>query len=267
MKIHPAAELFPMMSGDELRAMASDIKAYGQNEPCCTLNGSLLDGRNRLKACEMAGVEPIFHELPDDTDPWKYVLTANLHRRHLTPSQRGIVAGKIANMGVGRPRKEIVQNCTISKNEDNGSNPPENDGNEGGMTLDDAAESLDVSRRTVATAKSVIAGAAPELVAAVEAGDVTLGLAKKLIDECPDKRKQAELAGKGKDAIKEFVEVPSDAKPSPKSDPHAIIRKCQKEIDIVMRTVDDLHMAKKNLKQRKAIFAALDDLRTLVFDW
>jgi hypothetical protein len=51
LKVHPAAELFPLMPPDELKALAHDIKANGL---CSTItldeDDSLLDGRNRLDA-------------------------------------------------------------------------------------------------------------------------------------------------------------------------------------------------------------------------
>ena len=59
MTSHPFAELFPMMDDGELKELANDIKANGQREDITTLDGMILDGRNRFRACEMAGVEPM----------------------------------------------------------------------------------------------------------------------------------------------------------------------------------------------------------------
>jgi hypothetical protein len=57
LKIHPAAELFPMMSADELRELGEDIKKNNLHEGVALLDGMLLDGRNRLDAMEMAGIK------------------------------------------------------------------------------------------------------------------------------------------------------------------------------------------------------------------
>lgn len=89
--IHPAANLFPMLSEKELRELADDIKAHGLLNSIVLLDGKVLDGRNRLAACDMAGVEPRTEEYRGTT-PVEYVLAANLKRRHLTASQKAAVA-------------------------------------------------------------------------------------------------------------------------------------------------------------------------------
>jgi hypothetical protein len=57
----------------------------------------VLDGRNRLKACEMAGVAPD-HCVYPGVDPIGFVLSANLHRRHLDTSQRSMVALRVEKL-------------------------------------------------------------------------------------------------------------------------------------------------------------------------
>jgi hypothetical protein len=83
-----------MLGDDELGALAADIAANGLHQPIVTTPaGLVLDGRNRLAACERAGVEPTF--VVYDGDPVAYVLSANEHRRHLTPSQRAMLIVKV----------------------------------------------------------------------------------------------------------------------------------------------------------------------------
>lgn len=91
-EIHPAAEIFPMMCADEMRGLVGDIKENGLREPITLLDGRVLDGRNRLEACERAGVEPRFDSLAECADPVRWVLSHNLHRRHLTATQRALAA-------------------------------------------------------------------------------------------------------------------------------------------------------------------------------
>lgn len=92
---HPAADIFPMLGEEELAALAADIKANGQQEAILFVNEGrrelILDGRNRLLACLRAGVEPKFSIYEGD-DPIGRVVSLNMHRRHLTPSQRSMAA-------------------------------------------------------------------------------------------------------------------------------------------------------------------------------
>ena len=96
--VHPAAELFPMMGAEALQALADDIKAHGQREPVILFDRKVLDGRNRLLACEMAGVEPRVVTMESDEigSPTTFVLSLNLLRRHLDESQRAMVGAREA---------------------------------------------------------------------------------------------------------------------------------------------------------------------------
>jgi hypothetical protein len=91
MKVHPDADIFPMMPDDELAALADDIKANGLIHPIVTglLDNEevLIDGRNRLKACEIAGVKPTYKKLNGENQK-AFILSVNVSRRHLTSGQR-----------------------------------------------------------------------------------------------------------------------------------------------------------------------------------
>jgi hypothetical protein len=84
---HPAASAYPMMPEEELAIMVADMREHGFDfrYPVYLLDGQVLDGRNRQKAALLAGVEPIYADLPADTDAEQFVERANEHRRHLTP--------------------------------------------------------------------------------------------------------------------------------------------------------------------------------------
>ena len=90
--IHPAADLFPMMTADELQELAADIETNGLRFPIMMDAGGkvLIDGRNRLEACKLAKVEPRFAKLPDGSDPLAYIASANLMRRNLTKGQQAM---------------------------------------------------------------------------------------------------------------------------------------------------------------------------------
>jgi hypothetical protein len=68
------------------------IRAHGLREPITTYEGKILDGRNRDHACLSAGVTPIYEPLPDGCSPLDFVISMNLKRRHLNPSQRAMIA-------------------------------------------------------------------------------------------------------------------------------------------------------------------------------
>lgn len=76
---HPYADAFPMASEEELGELASSIAAVGLIHPIVlTPQGEVLDGRNRLAACEKAGVEPTFETRDGDDDDYKeFVIGAN----------------------------------------------------------------------------------------------------------------------------------------------------------------------------------------------
>jgi hypothetical protein len=93
--IHPAADVFPMLPEDELQELAEDIKHNGLRESIKTHKGLLIDGRNRLAACQIAGVDAQIEELNGATDPVAYILSANINRRHLTKGQRAMAVAMI----------------------------------------------------------------------------------------------------------------------------------------------------------------------------
>lgn len=96
--VHPAAELFPLMKGTDFGLLVEDIDANGLREPVLLYQGLILDGRNRLRACEIAGVEPRFVESDGVGSPLALVLSRNLHRRHLNEGQRAIIAARAKGM-------------------------------------------------------------------------------------------------------------------------------------------------------------------------
>ena len=120
--IHPAAELFPSMSESELRELAEDIKKNGLQN-CVTLckyknKLAVLDGRNRLDAMELAGIKTggddaeIFR--PCKTDPYEYVLSANIHRRHLTAEQKREIIEKLLKAKPEASDRQIAKQTKTS---------------------------------------------------------------------------------------------------------------------------------------------------------
>jgi hypothetical protein len=101
-KVHPAADVFPMMSDEELKALGEDIKANGLRERIkFWRDDQLVEGRNRMAALYLAGIKVRAEHkqyLNYDADPVAYVISANIHRRHLTEKQQIdlIIAARMA---------------------------------------------------------------------------------------------------------------------------------------------------------------------------
>jgi N6-adenosine-specific RNA methylase IME4 len=152
---HPLAKLFPLMEGDDLAALATDVKANGLREPIVLLDGLILDGRNRFRACVIAGVEPSFKEYDGD-DPLAFVISLNLTRRHLNESQRAMVAARMATLKDGQ--RQLGQLAHVP-------------------TQGDAARALNVSERSVKRAAQVRDHAAPEIIHAVDQGRLAVSAA------------------------------------------------------------------------------------------
>lgn len=188
--IHPAANLFPMMGDAEFGRLVEDIRENGQHEPIVYWRQQLLDGRNRLKACRELDIVPDTCELDDDAEPYRWVVSANLHRRHLTESQRALVAAKL--QGVYKPAAAERQKSTLKKGAD--PVPVNLPGREVGETRDKVAQQLNVSPKSVSDAAAVIKHGSPELVQAVESGDVAASRAAKVARSDTPKAQQLKQA-------------------------------------------------------------------------
>jgi hypothetical protein len=149
---HPAASIFPMMSNEDFTALKEDIRAHGQLEDVVLLDGKVLDGRHRLRACRELGIAPRRCELTECDDPIACVLSKNLHRRHLSQSQRAQCAADVAKLRKGGDRKS---------DDFKGSNDP---------SIAEAAKAFQVSEPSVKRAKHVSDHGDKAVVDAVKAG-------------------------------------------------------------------------------------------------
>jgi hypothetical protein len=98
--------LLPRLKRGEFDQLVTDIKKHGLREPITTYKGLILDGRNRQAACGLAGVTPHYREYKGD-DPVSFVISANLHRRHLTSAQKRTLIGKLMKLHYKRSNTQI----------------------------------------------------------------------------------------------------------------------------------------------------------------
>lgn len=211
---HPAADLFPMMETEAIKRLAADIKEHGLRDPVVMHEDKVLDGRNRLKACDVAKVKPRFVEwfnLLDEAgdqnenpSPVEWVLSRNLHRRHLTESQRAMVAAASLPMLKEEAKERSGTRTDLRANLPTG---------EAGRARDKAAELASVSPRSVAHAAKVVEKAIPELADAVRSGEVAVSTAAAIADE--PEEVQRELVAEGPKAIREVASAKRKEKLTP----------------------------------------------------
>lgn len=151
---HPIADEFPLLEGDEYARFRDGIKDLGQLEPIARQGGVILDGRNRLRAVLELGIEPRFAEY--DGDPMRFIVAKNIERRHLELGARALIATRLASRSRGRRAKS---------------------GGSAGLTQAQAGELLGVDARRIREAGEVVAKATPQVVDALERGDVSLDAA------------------------------------------------------------------------------------------
>jgi hypothetical protein len=192
--VHPICDRYPLMSLERLRELADDIAAVGIRDEiltCRTKQGgplTLIEGRDRLNACQLLGW-PIF----DGKGNWSRKILPHVHflgvltgdqirsvvrsknylRKHLTESQRAMIAAEDANMEQGRPITGTVA---------------------GLVTQAEAAEEQDVSERLVRSAKR-IKREAPAEAEKIKRGEKSIAkVNRELQKEKQPRKSPAELA-------------------------------------------------------------------------
>lgn len=181
--VHPVAQLFPMMPDPELRELADSIAKEGLLNPCVRQGTVLLDGRNRLAACEIAGVEPRFVEYEGDS-PVGFIIGVNLSRRHLDKGQKIALALEIEPFFAAEAKKRLA---TSGPGIYGGKPPAENVPRAVARSRDQAARAVGVSGKLVSAAKA-IKEADPERFEKVKQGKLSVAKATKEIRAEQDKR-------------------------------------------------------------------------------
>lgn len=189
-KEHPAAALFPLMDGEQYETLKADIAANGLREPVVLYtDGTVLDGRNRLRACDELGIAAECRYWRGD-DPVAFVISLNLARRHLAENQRAMVAARAKAMFEEAARKRML----AGKAADPTANLREGSGEvrQDRTAAAQAARALNVSPRSVESAAQVLKHGTPEVVARVDKGELAVSVAAQAAKLPVEK--QAELA-------------------------------------------------------------------------
>jgi len=172
------------MSPDEFDGLKKDIAEHGVKDKIVFWDGRLLDGRNRLSAMIALGIdwEPHRRDLKIAEDPVAYVISHNLHRRHLDTSQRAMVAAKLRPLYEQQAKdRQKIRKGRQAGAEATMENLPQLDSS---SARDAAGEALNVSGKTVDAATVVLETGNKELISLVEQGEVAVSaVAKQLKDD------------------------------------------------------------------------------------
>jgi N6-adenosine-specific RNA methylase IME4 len=195
---HPLADIFPLIEGKDFDELVSDIRVHGLREPIVLIEGKILDGRNRYRACVAAGILPeslaeitaaqikLFRHMvaagqpaPPQAELLEFVWSKNWHRRQLTPSQRAIVIADYEAFRHGGARRVQDANLHLDGLE------PEPDG----PTRAELSDRGQVSERLLASAAVVRDHAAPEVKEAVRRGDIAVTAAEEISHKPADEQR------------------------------------------------------------------------------
>ena len=170
---HEVADIFPSMTDIEYEALKASIAENGQREAIVAVDDLIVDGRHRYKACQELGVAPRVRQIKDQGDGWLigYVLDANLHRRHLSVSQRAAMAAEMPKMEHGGDRKSN-QVAFLRHDYEDGSHDTIV------LSQGERAERLNISKRSVEKADR-IKRENPDAIAEMKAGRITLAEAEQ----------------------------------------------------------------------------------------
>jgi hypothetical protein len=129
---HPLADIFPLMQGEEFDALVADINANGLRERIDKYRGKIVDGRNRYRALLQLGIDPsadekkyfrnVIYRHPmgggfapcDDASVLAYVVSKNIHRRHLTADQKRDLIAKLIKAEPTKSNRQIGKQVVAS---------------------------------------------------------------------------------------------------------------------------------------------------------
>lgn len=187
-RFHSISGIFPLLEGTEFDRFKTDIEENGLIEPIWLHpNGEIIDGRNRYRACLETGIEPRFRTWDGKGSLVGFVVSMNLHRRHLTSGQRAVCSLEAAEMLA----EEIAKQEQERKQRQNDPTYQIIDKSDSRDALGEAARLFNTNRQYVSDAKK-LQQEAPDLIVEVKAGSITIPQAKRELK----KRQRTEMREK-----------------------------------------------------------------------
>lgn len=183
MEFHDAANIFPI-DEERIDDLADDIAKNGQAVPIEIMGGKVLDGRRRWLACIKADVAPKTREVTVD-DPVAYVLSLNLHRRHLAPSQAAMVGARAREVYDKQAKERMTAGANKGRQSQKGAveNLPQADS---ARARDAVGKAIGVSGKSIDYATRVLNRGTQELVKSVDEGRMAVSTAAILATEDRD---------------------------------------------------------------------------------
>ena len=113
---HPLSAIFPPILPEDFDKLAADIKVHGLHQPIVRYQGKILDGNNRYRACELVKIAPKFApDFPgDDAAARNYVISVNIHRRHLSPEQRREIIATLLKADPTQSNRQVAETAKVS---------------------------------------------------------------------------------------------------------------------------------------------------------
>jgi protein gp37 len=186
-KVHPVADIFPLLHGEEFDRLVESIKQSGLQEPIVLSRDEvLIDGRNRYRACIKANVDPVVSKLSanyDEAEIRDYIINANLQRRHLNPGQAAIIAIDVEPFYAAEAKERMRaggNKAGHGRTKVGQANWPDPIG----QARDQVATIFGVSGNTISRAKKV-KNESPLLAAAVLSGSMSMNEAYKQVRAKP----------------------------------------------------------------------------------
>lgn len=191
MEVHEAAKIMPAMTDGQYAELKADIEKHGLREPVVLYEGKILDGRHRWRACEELDIKPDTMQIDAFSisgDPYAYVISVNVHRRHFTESQRAMLGANLV--------EHYAKEAKARQAAAGGAEPGSASGNvagSAGEAREQAAEVVNVGARTMQKAVNVVNDGAKVVADAVAAGTINVTTAERLVKAVPDKADQSRI--------------------------------------------------------------------------